>query len=136
MPAEAFWFIDKRVILQIISGVLTVKDLIESRQQVDAFAIHGIAPTYMVSDVSGVQRFPLDFRAMRDVYGGQQKWNVASIVLVGTNPLLPVFISGLSPLLRFQMRVVRTREAAFSFLQEIDPSLKPLFDAKRAAAGS
>src|SRR5579863_10464736 len=130
MPTEVSWYIDKRVILEVMSGILTRQDLIENRKQVDAFGVLGSPPIYMITDVSRVQKFPLDFRAMRDSYGGHSTWNVAWVVLVGTNPLLPAFISGLAPLLRLKVRMVRTREDAFRFLEQVDPALKPLLDAK------
>ncbi len=136
MPiTETGWFVEKRVVLQILSGQLTGADLIESRRQVDTFAIQGTPPVHLISDASGVVRFPLDFRAMREAYGGKTQWQPGWAVIVSANPILPTFISRLMPVLRTRMRMVRTRADAARLLEQLDPSLKGLLDDKLVVPG-
>jgi hypothetical protein len=104
MPVKTSWYIENRVTLQVMSGVLTGADLIESRRQVDTLAVQAnVGPVHSLGDLTTVQNFPIDLRAMRDAYGGKRPSNLGWIVIIGTNPLFPTIIAALSQLIRVKL---------------------------------
>ena len=66
MPCELKWYLKDRVLLERLHGVVTLEDVKDSNVQLKALLASGVAPTHVIVDLSGVERFPTSLSTIKE----------------------------------------------------------------------
>ena len=129
MPITCQWLLEKRVLLTIYSGDLTVDDFAHLTEEVRAhldLAEEGLI--HCLCDVGQVKKLPLSLQVLADTSRGalshpQFGWMIAYDM---PNPIFKFFGDMVTRLFRMRYHVAGTQEEALDFLNSVDATLPPL----------
>jgi hypothetical protein len=118
------WEIEHRLIYVDFAGDVTVEEVAQASDTVTQYIWDGQAPVHVVANLIRVERYPREFRKLADAIPHHAEPNLGKTVLVGTNdPLLQLIISVIRQVVRIDLRMVSTVEAALDYLREADTTL-------------
>lgn len=127
MPAETFWYHEKRIIYHRYSGNILVTDVDEASLQSLNFTLEGAPPVHVLVDLSGVSNFPKSVNVFRAALKpAQDPGRIGWVIIFGShNMLLRFTASTLAHIAgaRSNVRVMDTLDQAIAFLEERDSSL-------------
>jgi hypothetical protein len=127
MPAEVYWYHEKRIIYHRYLGNITVAEVHEAAEKGLQLTAAGAPPIHVLVDLSEVSSFPRSI----DVYRAALKpaedpATIGWVVIFGSQNLVLKFMASTLAHIagaRTRVRVVESRDHAVSFLEERDSSL-------------
>lgn len=127
MPCELKWYLQDRVLLQRLSGVVTLEDVKVSNAQLKTFLASGVAPTHVIVDLSGVERFPTSLSTIKEFVQPVPNQDILGWVLIfgAKNALLRFLASMVTQLAgeNVRMRMLDTLPEAIDFIRKQDETL-------------
>jgi len=128
MPYKVEYLVEKRVVLSVYQGVVTIEDARGQVREANALLRQGIPLTHSVIDMTGVEKLPAlqlvsefmstDLSDVRNKLG----WT-----LIITNNKFMKFASSLFvPMFNVRQRFYGSMDEALAFLQAEDNTLPPL----------
>ena len=127
MPCELKWYLQDRVLLQRLSGVVTLEDVKASNAQLKTFLASGVAPTHVIVDLSGVERFPTSLSTIKEFVQPVPNQDILGWVLIfgAKNALLRFLASMVTQLAgeNVRMRMLDTLPQAIDFIRKQDETL-------------
>ena len=119
MPITNEWFIPQRIVLTRLSGDLNISEIMERVPMGTAMIESGDAPVYSLVDVSQVESFPRNLTEYRNAWDFGTSDKLTLLVIYGIkNPLLNLFASVFSQLLRRNFRIVKDLQEAIKVIEE------------------
>ena len=117
------WYLDKRIVLVQYSGTLTSDELQIAVPETVRTMDQGIAPLYMVVDVSAVGKFPMNLGELKRLTEAQHP-KLSWVAMVGMNSLARFIVTALSQFADLKIRPANSVEEAVAYFAEIDASVK------------
>ena len=125
MPYKVEWLVEKRVVLSIYEGIMTLEDARGQVKEANALLRQGIPLTHSVIDMSKVEKLPslqsasefmsTDLSEVRDKLG----WTI----VITNNKFLKFASSLFVPMFKVRQRFFGSLDEALTFLQEEDSTL-------------
>lgn len=130
MAYSVGWYIDKRVTYQRLYGHVTLEDVRDINAESIDISRNGIPLVHSVIDITGVQKFPTNLAAIREIMSIQTDGDAVGWVLIvgADNPVIRFIASVITQLVmeKIHFRLMDSMDAALEFLQEHDATLKGL----------
>lgn len=127
MPAEIFWYQEKRIIYHRYSGEIQVAEVNAASQESLALTLEGLPPVYILVDLSEVTNFPKSINTYRAALKPVRDPDCIGWVIIfgAKNTLLKFIASALAHIAgaRSNVRVVDTLKQAMTFLEGQDSFL-------------
>ncbi len=128
MPYKVEWLVEKRVVLSIYQGVVTIEDARGQVREANALLRQGIPLTHSVIDMTAVEKLPslqlvsefmsTDLHDVRDKLG----WTI----IITNNKFMKFASSLFVPMFNVRQRFFGTMDETLTFLQAEDSTLPPL----------
>lgn len=128
MPYQVQWLVEKRVVLSVYQGVVTIEDARGQVREANALLRQGIPLTHSVIDMTSVEKLPslqlvsefmsTDLHDVRDKLG----WTI----IITNNKFMKFASSLFVPMFNVRQRFYGTMNEALTFLQAEDNTLPAL----------
>jgi hypothetical protein len=128
MPSEVSWYHHKRVIMHRVRGKVTMEDISEMARAQDAYLREGQPPVHALFDISQVDSFPTDVRALKAVLSTVDSTRLGWVAVVGIKTPLQHFVTSVVAKLVIpgaKMRFLSSIDEVPSFLEHIDSTFQP-----------
>lgn len=126
MPYEDSWYVDKRVAIQRLYGVITVEESEKARDGVVRLLEEGTPLVHILVDVSDVEKFPTNITAIRRMIPNVDSPNMGWLLIYGANNVFLRFIASTLAQLGMpgvRLRMMSTMDECLTFLQGQDSTL-------------
>src|SRR4051794_21008942 len=115
MPYEVGWLVENRVIVQRFYGVMELDQFRETVSKTTDMIVAGTPFVHVVTDMSSVQKFPMNLQALSSITGKKHP-HMGWFIMVGANPLARFTMATLSQIINMRLRGVTTMTEALQFL--------------------
>lgn len=138
MPFEITWLIEKRLVLERLSGVLTPEELEARILKAKQFLESGQPPVHYVIDMREVEKIPLNLREIRHAARLYRHPALGWTVTFGiSNRIIHTLVTIAAKTIEARYRDFATQDEAIRFLYSLDPSLpllpKPVSESPSSA---
>jgi hypothetical protein len=125
MPSHVSWYLEKRVILAILDGDMTLEASYAVSDSVAQHLEQGLAPVHLVVDTTTLGKYPNSLKEIRNVSSRYMaNPNLGRIVVVSAaNPVTRFIASTLTQLAGIRLRLVDTLDEALMTLKQVDETL-------------
>src|SRR5258707_15767491 len=123
MPYILSWYLENRILLNRVSGVVAIDDFREVHQfNLEQLKV-GTAPIHIIIDTTRVEQFDLSLVEFQQVLGRPTEPTMGWLVLVGNDTMARFLAAITTQFLKTQGRMFSTMGEALAFLQAVDLSL-------------
>lgn len=121
------WVVEKRVLLQTLTGDYDVDEMRRQIPRFEAILQEGIPSLYLIIDQTGMTSFPKKFREpIQMMEPLNRKYDVQWTIIITSNSMFRFFGSIVSNVFKVQFRAVATLDNAYELIGRIEPTLTPL----------
>lgn len=121
MPYQVRSLIDRRAVLIVTAGMVTLPEIRSGGQQVDALVSAGDAPVHVIIDITRMTDYPLSPSKIFEASSFLRHPNLGLIPAYGVaNPLLNTLLQVVGQMAPFEYRVVPSLPAALDLLRAHD----------------
>ncbi len=121
VPYEVRSLIDRRVVLIVTGGVVTLPEIRAGGEQVNALVSVGEPPVHVIIDITKMTDYPLSPSRIFEASPFLRHPNLGYIPAYGvTNPLLNTLLQVVGLMAPFEYRVVESLPDALAFLNDSD----------------
>lgn len=124
MSVDYNWYIEKKVILGRVSGIVTTEMADEVNLYLNALLNAGDPPVHYINDVTQVENFNINATKLPNMMDFIKHPNLGWTVIVGANQLIKVVGNIFMGVANMKFKTADTLEEAMQILRNVDNSLR------------
>ena len=125
MSANVSWYIQDRIILTTLEGVLLKEEIDPTNAAIDQYVRDGQAPVHLIINALKLDKFPLELKQFSGTRSYMREPNMGKVAVISKQSVVVrFFASVLTQAAHIEMKMFDTLDDGVTFLRRVDGTLK------------